>query len=135
MKIAIPTNDRKTIAKRSGRAEEFAVFGLDSNGNIIGIEYRENEHAHHHHEEDDTHHHFGHRHQGNRQGKHLHHEHHGPHRHDEVVNVLGDIDIFLYKAVGKYMRKDLEEAKFNMVRAKGENLKEIIENYYRTLEK
>ncbi len=117
MKIAIATNDRQTIAKRTGRAKEFAVFTLKPEGEIIDVEYRENEHAKHHHDESE--HHAGQGHQGHGHGRHRHHELHGAHRHDEVIDILKDVDVLLYKAVGKYMRKDLEEGKIKIARATG----------------
>ena len=125
MKIAIATNDRKNIAQRTGRAKEFAVFHLDSQGNITKEEYRINEHAKHHHEEESHSRGMRHR-QGHGKG---HGHHHGEHRHDEVVELFKDVDVLLYKALGKYMRKDMEEAKIPIARAHGEDLKEIIINY------
>jgi predicted Fe-Mo cluster-binding NifX family protein len=150
MKIAIATNDRKTIAKRTGRAKEFAFFELDENGKIITIRYEENQHKH----DDDDHHHDEayHRGQGNGQGRGLghrrghrrglghgrhhdhddtHHHHHGEHHHNEIIDQMKDVDILLVRAVGKYLRQDLIDGKipFKTI-TKGENIEEIVLSYW-----
>jgi len=151
MKIAIATNDRETIARRTGRAKEFAFFEIDENGNIVDVYYEENQHKH-----DDEH---EHTHEPNHRkvqgygrglgrgrgqgrglgrgyGRHHHHEedehhhhHHGEHHHNEVIDQLKDVDMFLVRAVGKYLRQDLIDGKIPFQRAKGEKLDEIIKNY------
>jgi predicted Fe-Mo cluster-binding NifX family protein len=134
-KIAIASDDRKNIARRTGRAKEFVVFTLNDSNQIIDIDYRENGHAHHHHEEEEHHHGYGRRHggKGRHHHGHNHEHHHGEHSHDEVVELLQDVDVLLYKALGKYMRKDLEEAQIPIKRVNGEGLEEIILEYVKNL--
>ncbi len=132
MKIAIATNDRKEIAHRTGRAIEFAIYTIENN-EIVEVEYKENLHHHHHDHEDDEEHHR--RHQGNGHGKghghrHHHHEHNeGEHHHDEVVEALQGVDYLLYKALGKYMRKDMEDAKIKLQRTNNVKIDKIVEEF------
>ncbi len=126
MKIAIATNDRKTIAKRTGRAAEFAFYTIE-NGQIIQVEYQKNTHEHHDHDRNE-----GHHRQGGHHGQGLGH-HHGEHSHDEVVQQLQDVTVFLVRAVGKNMKRDLEEGKIPYQLVKGEVLTEIISNYVESL--
>ena len=156
MKIAIATNDRKTIAKRTGRAKEFAFFDLDSNGNIINVRFEENQHKHddegeHHHNE------AYHRGHGSGQGKglgrgrghgrglghgrqhsdveHHHHHEHGEHHHNEIIDQMKNVDILLVRAVGKYLRQDLinGDIPFKTI-TKGENIEDIVLNYWHSIQ-
>ena len=86
MKIAFPTNDRKTLADRTGRAKEFVIYELSSH-EVINVEYHENTHEHHDHSHDD--------------------EHGHGHGHKEITDNLLDIDFLFVKQVGKHMKKDL----------------------------
>ena len=47
MKIAIPTNDRKTIAAHTGKCKEFAFFEI-VDGKLVSENFEENLHSHHH---------------------------------------------------------------------------------------
>jgi len=124
MKIAIPTNDRKSIAKRTGRAAEFAIYTIDS-GKIIAVDYKKNTHSHDDHDRNEGHHH-------GENENHSHNEHnheHGEHNHDELLTLLIDIDILFVRAVGKYMRKTLQNGNINYQLVKIDTISEIIENY------
>jgi predicted Fe-Mo cluster-binding NifX family protein len=138
MLIAIATNDRKTIAKRTGRAKEFAFFTIENN-KIIDVRYEQNDHDHHHHHDrSEGNHRQGHGNgQGLGHGRHQHHHdeddhdhEHGEHSHDEVVEQLKDVDMFLVRAVGKHMRGDLEKGNipFKIV-TKEDDIVKIVENY------
>jgi len=147
MKIAIGTNDRKTIAKRTGRAKEFAIFEVTENGQIEKVQFVENQHKHHDdHEEHEPNHRKadsygkglgkgrgrgkgGHRHE-HHDHNHEHNHEHGAHHHNEIIDQLKDVDILLVRAVGKYLRQDLINGKipFKTV-TKEDDLEKIIENY------
>ena len=130
MKIAFPTNDRKTIAKRTGRAAEFAIYTIE-NGENNSVDYQKNTHEHHDHKPKEGNHRQGH---GNGQGLGPQHKHeHGEHTHDEIITQLKDIDIFLVRAVGKHMKRDLEKGKIHYKIVKGEEISEIISNYLKRL--
>ncbi len=157
MIIAVPTNDRKTIAKRTGRSAEFAFFTVE-NGKVTDVRFEKNAHEHHDHDDYEPNHRKvqgygqghgtgkgrgmglglgrGHgRHHHDHEHDHHHHEHdheheHGDHGHDEVVEQLKDVDILLVRAVGKYMRKDLENGKIPFKTVTKENdIFKIVENY------
>jgi predicted Fe-Mo cluster-binding NifX family protein len=141
MLIAIATNDRINIAKRTGRAREFAFFTI-KDSEIIDVRYEKNNHEHHDHDDHEPNHRQvqgrG-RGQGRGQGHHHHEEHHhehehGEHSHDEVIEQLKDVDIFLVRAVGKHMRSDLEKGKipFKVV-TKEDNIVKLVENYLKEL--
>jgi len=106
-KICIPTNDRKTIAHRTGRAKEFVFYEI-KNKKILNTFFVQNPHREHRHE----------------------HEHdESEHHHNEIIEILKDVDLFVVKAVGKFLKKDLDEAKVNYVRTDKENLEEILESF------
>ena len=134
MLIAIATNDRKTIAKRTGRAAEFAFFEISGN-EITGITYEKNNHEHHDHDRSEGNHRQGRRGHGLGHGHgHRHHHHHDEaHSHDEVVEQLKNVDMFLVRAVGKHMRSDLERGKIPFKLVKGENLTDIVKDYIKSL--
>ncbi len=85
MKVAFPTNDRKTIAERTGRCKEFAIFDV-VNSNIT-INYVANHHEHHEHDENKEH----------------------EHSHDEAMGILADVDLLIVKKIGKHMKSDLDK--------------------------
>jgi len=105
-KICIPTNDRKTIAQRTGRAKEFVFYVID-NGKVIDKKFVENPHKEHDHEEGED------------------HEHH----HNEIIEILEDVDVFVVNAVGKYLRQDLLDANVNFERTTKTELEEIVKDY------
>ncbi len=123
MIIALATNDRKTIAKRTGRAAEFAFFHI-SGKKITGVTYEKNRHEHHDHDRRDGNHRQG----GHGMGRGLHHQH-SEHSHDEVVEQLKNVDVFLVRAVGKHMKSDLERGSIPYQLVKGENLTDIVREY------
>ena len=89
MKIALPTNDRKTLAKRSGRAKEFAVYEI-IDSEVTNIQYFENKHEHHDHDEN---------------------EH--DHSHEEIVDIIKDVDLLIMSKVGKHLKTDIEATNIN----------------------
>lgn len=124
MRIAIPTNDRKSIAKRTGRAAEFAFYTID-NGEIKSVTYSKNTHKHDGHDRDEGHHHGE-----NEEHNHKGHNHeHGEHNHDELLDILIDIDLLLVRAVGKYMRKTLQKGNFKYQLVKIDDISKILEDY------
>ena len=105
MKIAIPTNDKKQITKRTGQAKWFAVFEV-SDGKAVNIEYRANEHEHHDHEDEE-------------------HEH----SHGELVEILKDCDMVLLLMIGKHLKQDFEDANISFTKVKGEIILDVLEDY------
>lgn len=91
MKIAIPTNDKKQLFKRSGRAEGFLVIDVSGSEYVIKG-YRFNTHSHHHH-------HHGHDEESE----------HG-HSHKEIVDALSDCSYLVVNVIGKHFLHDLQNA-------------------------
>ena len=140
MKIAIPTNDRKTIAKRTGRATEFAIYHIKNN-EIQEVAFIKNTHSHDDHRSDEG----NHKKQGGEHGKgqgggghkrnhdHNHNHEHGEHNHDELLTLFEKVDILLVRAVGKYMRKTLQKGNVNYQLVKIDDISEILESYLENL--
>jgi predicted Fe-Mo cluster-binding NifX family protein len=99
IKIAAPTDDRRTLAERSGRAAEFAVFSIE-NGEIKHVEYRKNEHEHHHHH------------------GHGHHEHEHAHGHADIVEALNDCAAVVGRKFGPHFASDFHQAGIKMMLSK-----------------
>jgi len=118
MKIAIPTNDRKSIAKRTGRAAEFGVFTI-KNEKIESVEYIKNLHAHKDHDK--------------KEGKHLDTDSHKEHNHDELLIFLKNVDVLLVRAIGKHMRQTLKNGNVAYKLVRIDNIPEIISNYLEDL--
>ncbi len=107
MKIAIPTNDRKTVAERSGRATEFAMVDIDATG-TAKIEYLINEHEHTHHAD----------------GSHD-NEDHG---HGDLVELLGGIDIIIGYKFGPHFSRDFYKAGIKMKLTKLKIIDDVIKS-------
>ncbi len=114
MKIAIATNNRTIIAERTGRATEFAFYTI-KNGEIESVIYQKNKHTHHDHDNHD------------------HNHEHGNHSHKEIVSQLQGVDVFLVRAIGKNMRRDLKEGNINYQLVKIDTISEIISDYLKSL--
>ncbi|MEN8187605.1 MAG: NifB/NifX family molybdenum-iron cluster-binding protein [Bacteroidota bacterium] len=129
MKISFPTNDRKTIAKRTGRCEEFAIFELE-NSKIKNVEYLKNMHDHHDHHHGQGHGHGHHDHgDGHGHGHHDHGKGEGEHSHEEIGELLKDVDVLVVSAVGKFMRKALEDFGIKHQRSKNPNIEEVVNEF------
>jgi len=101
-KIAIATNDRETIAKRTGQAKEFAIVELDDNMNEISRFFVENHHEHEEEEEDHN------------------------HSHAELIESLGDIDSIYVRMVGKHLKSDLDNAGIKIVKIDNETINSLL---------
>jgi predicted Fe-Mo cluster-binding NifX family protein len=131
MKIAIPTNDRETIAKRTGRAKEFALYHIKGK-EIKSIEYLKNTHTHDDHDRTEGNHQEK-QGDGKGQGGGKNQHEHEEHNHDELLFLLNDIDVLLVRAVGKYMRKTLKNGNITYQLVKIDDISKILENYLESL--
>ena len=113
MKIAIPTNDRITIAKRTGKATEIAFYVID-NGAIKSVTYTKNTHSHDDHGRNDVNYNLDEREELN---------------YDKLLDILIDVDLLLVKAVGKYMKKTLQKANINYQLVSTDAISEILKDY------
>ncbi|MBN2668077.1 MAG: hypothetical protein JXR60_02510 [Bacteroidales bacterium] len=103
MKIAIPTNDKQTIAKRSGQAKWFGIFEIE-NSVIISQAFLENNHEHHHH--------------------HDHEE--GEHTHEDMIALLKDCSLMIAQKVGPHFGRELKGAKIDIKLTELENIDEAL---------
>jgi predicted Fe-Mo cluster-binding NifX family protein len=112
VKIAIPTDDGKTVASHFGRAEYFMIVELQDEKEIAR-RLSENLHArghghhghHEHHEEDENHVGYGHGwHHGNHGFGEGHH-----HGHENVFASTGEIQAVIAVRIGLHMFEDLKE--------------------------
>lgn len=87
MKIAIPSNDKETLAERSGRAKWFLIYKIE-NKEIVETKIKANNHEHHQHNEE--------------------HEH--GHSHADMIQMLSDCDLMITKRVGPHFGKELKAA-------------------------
>ena len=105
MKIAIPTNDRKNIAERTGQTKEFAVYEIENNV-IVSTQFHANPHTH----DDDS------------------HDDHN-HSHAEITELLADCDLMIVQKVGKHMKRDLDAGGLKYEITKENDLEKIIQTY------
>lgn len=117
MKIAIATDDRLHITKRTGRAAEFAIYEIE-NGKIIQAEYLENNHTHHDHHEEEHH-------------THGSHEH--GHSHTEIVDQMKGVDMFLVNHLGPHFKVEVEKAGIPYKIIKGDLIEDILKEYFSDL--
>ncbi len=111
MKVAFATNDRKTIADRTGRAKEFAVYEL-SDSEVINIEYFENTHEHHEH----------------KHGYHVHGKGHG-HSHKDIIDKISTVDFLYAKHIGTHLKANLDEANIKFELTKEKEIDELIKGF------
>ena len=119
MKIAIPTNDRKTLAERSGRASEFAIINFDAKG-VISLRYITNSH-------EDTHHGGGEQHRhGHGGGGHGHGVHN--HGHGDIVALLKGVDMVVGKKFGPHFARDFHDAGIKMKLTKLDIIDDVVKS-------
>jgi predicted Fe-Mo cluster-binding NifX family protein len=102
MKVAIPSDNQETITKRTGQSKGFMVYEVN-NGKIVHSEYRENTLEQH----DDE----------------------AEHSHVQIIELLRDVDILLVAAIGKHMKRDVENSPLKYRLVQEEKLTQIIENF------
>ncbi|MEA2042870.1 MAG: NifB/NifX family molybdenum-iron cluster-binding protein [Bacteroidota bacterium] len=102
MKVAIPSDNKETITKRTGQSKGFVVYDITDH-KIVSFEYRKNLMDEHDEEIE--------------------------HSHVQIIELLTDVDILLVAAIGKHMKRDVDNStiKYQMVRE--EKLTQIINNF------
>ena len=91
MKVAVATNNEKTVAGHLGRVGGFLIYKI-KDGKVVDKEFRENNFTNHGH---------GHEHHGHNGGGH----NHGHHR---LIEGLGDCKNLIFKSGGWRIIDDLE---------------------------
>lgn len=110
MTIAIPTNDKLTLANRTGQATYFAFYQVqNSQFESLGFKVNPQKHEHHHH------------------GKEEHH-----HSHPEILELLNEVDVVLVKNIGKYMKADFEANGVGYYKTSEPDLSSALKKYLAT---
>ena len=107
MKIVIPSNDKESLAPRSGRAKWFMIFEI-SNNKIVNTEIKENSHDHHHQDE---------------------HSHHHGHSHADMVEQIKDCDLMITQKVGPHFKPELESANINILITNEDLISAVLKPY------
>ena len=107
MRIAIPTNDKEHLFKRSGRAKGFLILDIEKDAHTV-VDYRKNSHSHNHDHSD------------NKQ--------HG-HSHKEIVDALKDCRYLMVKMIGKHFGKDLKEAGIQVFVTDKDSISDAVEEF------
>lgn len=113
-KIAIPTDDKQTVAPHFGRAGGFMIYDV-SNGKVLGSEYRANDFT------------------GHARGQHHQHEAHGAghggHSHKGILDNLGDCKAVISGGMGQRLFNDLAQHKIEVLITRESNLDRAVELY------
>ncbi len=99
MRIAIPTDDGRTVANHFGRATYFMIVEIED-GKEVSRKLSENLHAREH---------GNHEHHGYGNGRGYGHEHEQGHSHKEVFASVGEIEGVVAVRIGPHMFEDLKE--------------------------
>ena len=99
IKIGVPTNNRESLAERSGQAKEFAVVEIE-NKEVKSISYRENNHVHNH---------------DHSQGDHA-------HGHQDIVEALHDCAAVVGRKFGPHFAGDFHKAGIRLILSKQEHI-------------
>lgn len=102
MKIAIPSDNQETITKRTGQSKGFMVYEVN-NGKVVHSVYRENTMDEHDKEAE--------------------------HSHAQIIDLLNDVDIILVAAIGKHLKRDVENSTMRYQLVKEEKLTQIIDYF------
>gem|GEM_PF-6074989 len=144
MKIAIATDDRENVAKRTGRAAYICVTEIKTDGSREQS-FRVHEHGHGHGEHGHGDH--GHGEHGHGEHGHAEHEHreqgHGIHRidaahdhhdHKNTADILRDCDVFLVHHVGPHLKEALSGLSLQIVNTRETELEAAIDHFLKQSE-
>lgn len=108
MKIAIPTNDKETLAARSGRAQWFLIFDIEDK-KIVNTTEESNNHEHHAHGEE--------------------HSHNHGHSHADMIEQLKDCDLVITKKVGPHFGAELKIANIEVKICQEDKIEDVLKPY------
>ena len=111
MKIALPSDDRRTLAVHFGRAAEFALFDVND-GRVGPVEFRPNEHEHTHESHDRA--------EGSG----------SPPRHD-FDHALRGANVVICRGLGRRAQEALATMGINVIFAAGDDLAEVASRFAR----
>lgn len=99
MKLAFPTDDRKTIASKTGKCKEFALVVID--GDKVTYDYVENKHRHKHGQKN--------------------------HDHNDIIEAVQSVDLFVVHRLGKPLQKELDNHNIAFVITKESEIEKLIQ--------
>jgi len=105
MKVAVPTNDKETLAERTGRAKGFLIFEIE-NKSAKEIDFRVNPHKH---DDDES-------------------EEHD-HSHAEVMEVLSDCNYIIVNKVGKHFKHDLNQTNIAVFKTRSKEIQAALDSF------
>ena len=108
MKIAVPTQDKESIFRRTGRAPLFQIFVLEN-----GVWKEAGAVPNRHREEDD-------------------HDETKEHSHADLINQIKDCDTILLNKVGKHLKHDLDNAGIRIIKTDITDIKKALEKVGRS---
>ncbi|PMQ01261.1 MAG: iron-molybdenum cofactor biosynthesis protein [Dictyoglomus sp. NZ13-RE01] len=109
MKIAIASDDGRTISSHFGRTRGFVIFEIED-GKVLGEEYRPNTFT------------------GHARG--LHHSGHGHYdTHGDIINALRDCNVVISHGMGRRLYDDLRSAGIQVIVTEETDVKRALELY------
>jgi len=105
MKIAFPTADKTEIFTRTGQSPGFLVYTTESD-KVIDTEYVLNRKPDDKHDETEEHH------------------------HKELIEALSGVDLLVVNALGKHLKKDLEDNNIRFYSSSQNNIIKAMEEYF-----
>ena len=126
MKIAVVTDDGRTLSGHLGRAESFLVVTVQE-GKVVERELRKK--LNRRHTERDFHPESTHAHSGPGECEHHDSGHHQHHHHAEVVALISDCEVVLSAGMGPGIYEDLQKAGIKPVLTKASKVEEAIRAY------
>lgn len=109
MIVAIPTNDRRTIALHTGRCAEFVFYEIE-NSQLLSVDYQENPHQCTHKKPVcKTESNAGH--------------------HTEILDLITRAEHLIYYGIGKSLQQKLNDNNVSIEKTQSVYLDEIISNY------
>jgi predicted Fe-Mo cluster-binding NifX family protein len=114
MKIAVASDDGKSIARHLGRCRSFVVFEVEL-GKIARTEIRDNSFTAHG--------------EGHTCGHNDHEPGQSGHSHAGVIGALGDCQVVISQGMGWRIAKDLEEARIQPVITGEEDAEQAVRKY------
>lgn len=111
MKIAIPTDDRQTIANHFGRTKGFMTFEIQNN-TVSKEEYKSNNFT------------------GHAQGLHLHEQHgHHQHSHKGIFDSLEGSNVVIARGMGRRLYDDFAAKKISVFITEEVEIKKALDRY------
>ena len=110
MKIMIPSNDKVSLAARSGRAQWFMIFDIE-NKKIVNTTEKANNHEPHHHAHGEE------------------HSHDHGHSHADMIEQLEGCNLVITKKVGPHFGAELKAANIEVKICQADSIEDALKPY------